>query len=422
MVQLIARARPAVLGALLLAALAALAAALPQPSIGQKRDASTTLFSTTPGGGTPNGPSTNPWISADLRFSQIVAFESEASDLVSGDTNQLKDVFAVRRAGSFADDGSEWKRGTTQLVSRTTGGKPANGPSFDPTTDGSAKNRAKCVAFLSDASNLVAGDTNKKTDAFLAKAPNFTPKRVSLPSDKQSSANTTHVAVSGDCSQVAFVTGGKLFVRTGSSTEQISTKSNPADPAYDVGDTNELVFGAKGGVYLLGDGATSASRIAKGGRNPAYIHRRRQGKQERWVIYEIDQAGFSQIAYRELGGGERIATTWNGELGNGDSHDPSIFNSGFNMAFASDASNLPVKSSGQTGDRNGQRDAYFYTRTQNFDPPVTILESVDSDNDPFSTGAATVSTSYYRNYVVFDSSANDPSAPPQIWMRYLGGI
>jgi hypothetical protein len=414
--------RAIALGAVMLATLIALAAALPQASSGQKRTATTTLFSLAEDGGTPNGASTNPYISADLRFSQIVTFESEATDLVAGDTNGQKDVFAVRRAGTFKDDGSEWKRGKTQLVSRSASGAPANGPSFDPTADGNAQNRAKCVAFLSDASNLVSGDTNGQTDAFLAKAPNFTPKRVSLPSGRQSSSDTTHVAVSGDCSETAFVTGGKLFVREGSSTKQISTRSKPADPAYDVGDTNSLVFGAKGGVYLLADGASKPSRVAKGGRNPGYINRRRSGKFERWVIYEIDKGGFSQIAYRKIGGGEQMATTWRGDLGNGDSRDPSIFNSGFNMAFSTDASNLPIKSSGQTGDRNGARDAYFYTRTDKFDPPVTIVESVDSSNDQFTTGGDNVSTSYYRNYVVFDSSANDPSAPPQVWLRYLGGI
>ncbi len=422
MAQPVPHKGPIALGAVLLAALIALAAALPPASIGQKRTATTTLFSVAADGGTPNGASTNPYISADLRFSQIVTFESEASDLVAGDTNGLKDVFAVRRAGSFADTGSEWKRGATQLVSRGTGGAPANGPSFNPTADGNAQHRARCVGFLSDASNLVSGDTNGQTDAFLAKAPKFVPKRVSLPSNRQSSSDTTYVAVSGDCSQTAFVTGGKLFVRKGSSTKQLSTKSNPADPAYDVGDTNSLVYGASGGVYLLAEGASKPSRLAKGARNPGYINRRRSGKFERWVIYEIAKGGFSQIAYRKVGGGEQIATTWRGDLGNGDSSDPSIFNSGFNMAFSTDASNLPIKSSGQTGDRNGARDAYFYTRTDKFDPPVTIVESVDSSNDQFRSGGDNVSTSYYRNYVVFDSSANDPAAPPQVWLRYLGGI
>ena len=402
-----------------LAALA-LAAALPAASHAQ-RQAVTSLFSRSLDGGTPNGPSTNPWISGDLRYSQIVAFESEASDLVAGDSNGMRDVFAVRRAGSFSDTGSEWKPGRTQLVSRGRKG-PANGPSFEPTTDGNAQNRARCVAFLSDASNLVSGDTNRKRDAFLARAPGFTPVRVSLPGNRQSRTNATDVAVSGDCSRVAFVTAGRLYVRAGSSTKRISTRSSPADPRFDSGDTNALVFGASGGVYLLDPGSSRPRRIAAGGRNPAFINRRRLGRRERWVVYEKEAAGASQIAYRELGGGERFATRWDGELGNGDSRDPEIFNSGFNMAFTSAASNLSVKSSGQTGDRNGVADAYFFTRTDKFDPPRTIVESVDSSTRQLRAGSRTTSSSYYRNYVVFDSAGDNVFGTPQIYMRYLGGI
>jgi hypothetical protein len=418
MARLARRTVPACAGAILLAGLLALAAALPAASPGAGRDATTSLFSRSLDGGAPDGPSTNPAISGDLRFAQIVAFESEASDLVKDDENQLKDIFAIRRAGSFADTGSEWKPGKTQLVSRGLKSKPANGPSFDPSADGNAQHRAQCVAFLSDASNLVSGDTNKATDAFVAKAPKFTPVRVSLPKDKQAGGPTTKVAISGDCSRAAFVTGGKLYVRKGSSTEKIATAKKPADPQYDSGDTNDLVFGASGGVYLLAEGASKPALLVKGARNPAYINRKRQGKIRRYLVYETDRGGYSQIGYRPVGGGERIITAWKGDSGNGDSREPTIFNSGFNVAFASDASNIPTKTNGQLGDRNGLRDAYFWTDTQD----VSILESVDSDNDPLRTGSQNVSTSYYRNYVVFDSSANDPTARPQIYMRYLGGI
>ncbi|HEX8645917.1 MAG TPA: hypothetical protein VF715_03385 [Thermoleophilaceae bacterium] len=414
------RAVPAALAALLLAALIALAAALPDATRGQGRQATTTLFSRALDGGTPNGPSTNPVISGDLRYSQIVAFESEASDLVANDSNGFQDVFAVRRSGSFGDTGSEWRAGATQLVSRGRGG-PANGPSFDPSTDGGPATRAKCVAFLSDASNIADGDTNGQTDAFVARAPRFAPVRVSLPGNRQATGDTTKVAVSGDCSRAAFVTGGKLYVRTGTSTKSIKTTSNPADPQFDSGDTNALVFGAKGGVYLLNPGASKGSQIAKG-RNPAYINRKRGGRAQRWVVYEKDKGGFSQIAYRQLGGGERLATTWRGKAGNGDSRDPSIFNAGFNMAFSSAASNLPIKTSGETGDSNGRRDGYFFTRTEKFNPPVTAIETLNGSGDQFRAGADNISTSYYRNYVVFDSAGNDVDGPPQVYLRYLGGI
>ena len=417
MALLAPRAVQAGLGALVLAALIAIAAALPEPSFGQ-RSASTSLFSRALDGGTPNGPSTNPVISGDVRYAQIIAFESEASDLVSGDTNGLKDVFAVRRAGSFSDSGSTWRPGNTQLVSRGTGGEPANGQSFDPSTDGDVNSRAKCVAFLSDASNLVSGDTNGVTDAFVATAPEFTPRRVSLPGNAQSSTPTTKVAVAGDCSEAAFVTGGALYVRRGSSTKRISTKANPADPQYDSGETNAMVFGASGGIYRRNPGSSSASRIVKTGRNPAYIQRRRQGRVRRYVAYEVSRSGRIQIGWGPVGSRHRIVTARRGKLGNGNSREPTIFNAGFNVAFTTTSSNLSIKSNGEAGDNNRVSDAYFWSDSVD----NTIIESVNSSNDLFRTGAQNVSTSYYRNYVVFDSAGNNVGGAPQIYLRYLGGI
>lgn len=387
-------------------------------SQGGGRSATTTLFSRSVSGGTPNGASTKPVISADLRYSQIVAFESVASNLVRDDTNGVKDVFAVRRAGSFSDNGSRWNPGATQLVSRGPGDVPADGPSFDASVDGNAKTRAKCVAFLSDATNLVSGDTNGQTDAFLARAPNFQPTRVSLPSDVQATGDTTHVAVAGDCSRVAFVTDGKLFVRTGNSTRAISHSGAASNPSFDVGDTTSLVFAASGGAYLLEPGKSKGSRVAPGGRNPAYINRRQGGRAQRYIVYEKTRGRVVQIYRRQIGGGERVISAYRGQVGNKNSRNPSIFNRGVNATFESDATNLPIKVSGERGDRNKRTDAYFWTETRN----STILETVNSSNDQFKAGGTHPSTSYYRNYVVFDSAANNTKGLPQIYMRYLGGI
>jgi hypothetical protein len=400
------------LAASLLAIVAGLVAGS-EDSPGQDRDVTTTLLSRSLDGGTPNGASTNPVISGDLRYARIIAFESEASDLVAGDTNGVKDVFAIRRAGSFGNTGSRWTPGKTQLVSRGLDGQPADGPSFDPAVDGNLPHRATCVAFLSDASNLVAGDTNGQTDAFLAKAPKFVPRRVSLPSDKQSSADTTHVAVSGDCSRTAFVTGGRLYVRTGSSTKQLATASNPADPSFAAFESNHLVFGAKGGVYMSKNASSKPTRLAKGA-DPAYDHARRR----KVVAYEKQVGATTQIAFRDIGRGEKYASRYRGDFGNRDSRDPIVVNTGFFVGFESDATNLPTKASGVKEDRNGAPDAYLFTGSR----AVTILESVSSSSDPFSTGARNPSTSYYRNYVVFDSSTDDADRPPQVYLRYFGGI
>ena len=404
--------RHAAFATLLLTALVTLAARSDETSA--QRATSTTLLSRALDGGTPNGASTNPVISGDLRYARIIAFESEASDLVSGDTNGQKDVFAIRRAGSFSNSGSAWTPGRAQLVSRGPRGEPANGPSFDPAVDGNLPHKATCVAFLSDASNLVSGDTNNQTDAFLAKAPNFVPRRVSLPSNRQSASDTTHVAVSGDCSRTAFVTGGKLFTRVGSSTRALSTRSNPADPSFAAFESNHLVFGAKGGVYLSEGGTGKPRRVATKAADPAYDHARRR----KVIAFERNRNGTTQIVFRVLGGGEKYASRFRGVFGNRDSRDPVIVNTGFFIGFESDATNLPTKTSGVKEDTNGLPDAYLFTDTRS----VTALESVNSNSDPLRAGARNPSTSYYRNYVVFDSAANDPNDAPQIYLRYLGGI
>jgi Tol biopolymer transport system component len=115
------------------------------------RDAThTTLVSLNAlGTGGGNGDS----IATDLaNYGQYALFESSASDLAPGDTNNCNDVF--------------WRdmtRGTTRLVSAGFSGGVGSGPSREScmTADG------RYVAFVSDASNLVAGDTNRIADVFV---------------------------------------------------------------------------------------------------------------------------------------------------------------------------------------------------------------------------------------------------------------
>jgi hypothetical protein len=166
-----------------------------------------------------NGDSTHPVISQDRRYSTILAFESLATDLVDGDTNGQKDIFMIRRAGRADNEGSEWNEGAPQIVSKGLGGAPANGPSWAAAIDGGFPEPGnhptypKCIAFLSDASNLVTGDTNGVTDAFLSRGPGGAVERVSLPGGAQSSVPVTAVTVSIDCTHVAYVVAGKLYVR-----------------------------------------------------------------------------------------------------------------------------------------------------------------------------------------------------------------
>jgi hypothetical protein len=133
----------------------------------------TTLVSvnrTGTGGG--NGHSVSPVISADGRY---VAFESEASNLVANDTNNASDVF-VRDLVS----------GTTTLVSVRSGGSVAgNGASTSPliSADG------RYVAFVSFASDLVANDTNESFDVFRRDLQTGTTTLVSVRADGNGGGN-----------------------------------------------------------------------------------------------------------------------------------------------------------------------------------------------------------------------------------------
>lgn len=109
----------------------------------------TTRVSVDDSGTQSNGESFRPSISGDGRH---VAFYSEASDLVSGDTNGATDVFVYDR-----------RSGALKRASVAAGGDDGNGDSLRPALDASGR----LAVFESDASNLVPGDSNRFTDIFV---------------------------------------------------------------------------------------------------------------------------------------------------------------------------------------------------------------------------------------------------------------
>lgn len=342
-------------------------------------------------GGTPNGPSTHGVISGDKRYARMIAFQSDASDLVKGDGNGATDVFMIRREGSYSNDGEPWRGGKTRLISKGLDGRDANGPSFTPSVDGNFYVAPKCVAFLSKASNLVRHDTNGKTDAFLWRKGDV--KRISYPGGHQSNKDADSVAVAGDCSRTAFTVGGRLFVRSHGKTKTLYDHGDPRNPSFGSGEHGDLVFDSNGKVYLSREASHDPGMVAEG-RNPAFNALRRQ-----ILTYETKDGGHWQIAMRELGGGERVVTR-----GNGDSRDPVIVNSGYYVGYESEASNL---------DESHGLHAYLYTDVRK----LNQVRSVDAGGDPLAGGGRDPSVSYYANYIVFSSGR---AGADQIFMRYLG--
>jgi hypothetical protein len=400
---------------LAVAAVAAALAAGPGAAGRSARVQSTQLISRSFGGGQPNGPSTNGVISDDRRFARVIAFQSSASNIVRGDTDGVTDVFAVFRAGPVANNGAAWKPGRTIMVSRTFTGQPADGPSFAPAVDGNFRRGPSCVAFLSAASNLVPGDTNGTVDAFVSRGPGGLPERVSLPGNQQSTSDTTAVAVSGDCSRIAFVTGGVMYVRVGGQTHTIKAPGVAGDPSFSTGQRSDLVFGAARGVYLSRGGAGGAQLVAPGGSNPAY-----NDIKQHVIAYQKRRGGRMQVFFRGLGGREHVASARRGRSGNGDSTNPVIGNSGFYIAFETKAGNLQSDAGGAARDRNHKPDVYLYTDVRH----ITLLESVKVKGVTLPGGGQHPSMSFYANYILFDTAAplGRRGGAQQVYMRYLGGL
>ena len=388
----------------------------PADTVTAARTQTTTLVSRSKGGGLPNGPSTNPVLSNDKRYQRAIAFESEASNLGPRDTDGVKDVYVVLRGNRPNNKGTSWKPGKNLLISRTRSGKPANGQSYSPSIDGSFHTAPKCVGFLSDASNMVAGDKNGQTDAFFKRIRSGAPKMLK-PRGSRPAAPATAVAVSGNCKLIAFVIGGKLYVSKGGRKGKrvASTKGTIADPQFSTGLRNDLVYGGSGGVYLSKNGTGRPRLVGRGGRNPAYNDIKR-----RTVTYEKKRAGHWQIAYHDLGKREHIISSFHGKMGNGDSRSPVIGNSGFYVTFETDASNLQSSAAGSRLDDNNVPDTYLYTDTRK----ITLLESVSNAGDVMRGGGAHPGMSFYANYIVFDSPAplGSINGGRQIFMRWLGGI
>jgi Tol biopolymer transport system component len=169
-----------------------------------------------------------PSISADGRY---VAFTSEANTLVPGDTNSTWDVLVRDRTN-----------GITECVSVSTGGAHGDLASYYPSMSADGR----YVAFWSDATNLVPGDSNGKTDVFVRDRQLGTTERVSVSTGGlQGDFGSASQSISNDGRYVAFTsyatnlvpgdTNGTFDVfvrdRRSGTTERVSVATGGAEGA-----------------------------------------------------------------------------------------------------------------------------------------------------------------------------------------------
>ena len=300
-------------------------------------------------GAQANGDSGRPSMDDSAQFA---AFESTATNLVSGDTNNAQDIF-VR--GLLANPGPGTRR-----VSVSGTGAQANGGSGSPSISAGAQ----VVAFTSLASNLVAGDTNGAGDIFVHDLASGATSRVSVSSTGvQGNALSSLPSVSGNGRYVAFVSAASNLV-TGD--------TNNAEDVFvhdrDTGTTTRVSVGS-GGVQA--NGHSSSPSIDEGGRYVAFTSSATN-------LVAGDTNGQSDVFLHHTIGGTttRASVSSAGAQGNSGSSSPVVNADGRYVAFASDATNLVA------GDTNLIADIFRWDR----DTGQTERWSVATDGSQASAG------------------------------------
>lgn len=187
----------------------------------------TTRVSVDSSGNQGNGDSDDPAISGDGRY---VAFESFADNLVTGDTNNGGDIFVHDRG-----------TGATTIASVDSSGNPNDWAAARPSISGDGR----YVAFQSNATNLVTGDTNAMTDIFVRDRQAILTTRVSISTNSTESNNGCwDPSISGDGSKVVFWSSATnlalndtnnspdVFMREGGATKWVSNLSNGDNYSY----------------------------------------------------------------------------------------------------------------------------------------------------------------------------------------------
>lgn len=135
-----------------------------------------------------------------------MVFGSDAPNLVSGDTDELSDIFLRDRVA-----------GQTFRVSVSNAEAQGNGNSgsLDALGDTAAVSaNGRIVAFTSVATNLVANDTNGDSDVFARDRQAGQTARMSLaPNGAQFDTGAARLSISDDGRAVAFEVGNQIYVR-----------------------------------------------------------------------------------------------------------------------------------------------------------------------------------------------------------------
>jgi Tol biopolymer transport system component len=280
-------------------------------------------------------------ISSDGRY---IVFMSQATNLLAADTNEAWDIFMSDRTN-----------GVTTIISNGYDGKQANSQSEYPVISANGR----YVAFASDATNLVEGDTNGYRDVFEHDRETGKTIRVSVASDGTQTDNGTQVF------SISISSDGKFVAFSSLATTLVPDDTNKVWDIFvhdrDKGETTRVSVSSDGlqadagsyGVSISPDGrfvsfgsnATNLVPEDTNGVMDVFVHDRQKGQTLRVSVASDGTQG------NESSGFTLIASN-----GIDFAYGPLIASDGTTITFMSNASNLVV------GDTNSNQDIFINTR------------------------------------------------------------
>ncbi len=316
---------------------------------------------------------------------QFVGFTSFAGNLVPDDTNGTNDVFLRDRATA-----------TVERISVASDGTEGNGDSGGSSGGGYLVTKlgvsadGAFVAFPSDASNLVAGDTNDSQDIFVRDRAAGETTRISV-------ANNGEQVAGGHGQQVSISDNGQFVSYDSISAFLVDSDGNGQRDVFvhDRGTgTNTLVSVATSGAQ--GDAMSRYADLSADGQIVAF-------QSFAGNLVADDTNGVGDIFVRDLAAGttKRVSVASDGSQSDDISEAAAISADGRYVAFFSQATNLVA------GDTNMVQDVFVHDRQTGVTERVNVSDGGGQANDASNSSGDEIGISGDGQYVIFPSLATN---------------
>ncbi|GAB4333110.1 MAG: PD40 domain-containing protein [Desulfobulbaceae bacterium] len=304
---------------------------------------------------------------------RYVAFTSSCNTIVAGDTNNRTDIFVRDR-----------KTGITSRVSVNSDGSQANKDSGWP----AISSNGRYVAFTSDASNLVAGDTNNRADIFRHDRQTGVTIRVSVDSAGNQSNQTSY-------SRTDISADGRYVVFSSRASNLVAGDTNDTSDVFlhdcQTGETVRVSVDSSGNE---GNGKSEGASISSDGRYIAFA-----STATNLVADDTNNTSDIFVHDRVTGETTRVNLSSTGEESNAYDLGARISGNGRFVVFPSHASNLV------DNDTNGILDIFRHDRETGMTERISVNKWGEQGQGPDLPHNLPVFISSKGRYIAFESFA-----------------